>query len=129
MNLFSFLESSAEKYPNKTALVCDEKRITYSQLKNRAEKLASSLYGLGIRKGMKAGILLHNSAEYVEIIFALMKLGAVGVPLNIRLTKVEIKEQASHSDVSILFYESRLREKAPFDCNDSVGESTHIDTT
>jgi len=115
MNLFSFLENSAEKYPDKTVLVCEKKRITYSQLKNRSEKLASSLYGLGIRKGMKAGILLHNSAEYVEIIFALMKLGAVGVPLNIRLTKVEIKEQASHADVSILFYESGLEEKTPFD--------------
>ena len=91
MNLFSFLESSAGKYPNKTALVCEEKRITYSQLKNRSEKLAFSLYKLGIRKGMKVGILLHNSIEYVEIIFALMKLGAVGVPINIRLTKTEIK--------------------------------------
>ena len=115
MNLFSFLESSAEKYPDKTALVCEEKRSTYSQLKNRSERLASSLYELGIRKGMKAGILLHNSTEYVEIVFALMKLGAVGVPLNIRLTKAEIKEQASHSDVSILFYESGLKVKAPFD--------------
>ena len=99
MNLFSFLESSAEKYPNKTALVCDEKRITYFQLRNRAEKLASSLYGLGIRKGMKAGILLHNSKEYVEIIFALMKLGAVGVPVNVRLTKEEVLKQAGHADV------------------------------
>ena len=82
MNLFSFLENSAKKYPDMTALVCEEKRITYSQLKNRAEKLAFSLYGLGVKKGMKAGILLHNSIEYVEIIFALMKLGAVGVPLK-----------------------------------------------
>ena len=115
MNLFNFLKNSSEKYPDKTALVCEEKRITYFQLKNRAEKLASSLYELGVRKGMKAGILLYNSVEYIEIIFALMKLGAVGVPLNIRLTKAEIKEQAGHADVSILFYESGLRGKAPFD--------------
>ena len=115
MNLFNFLVNSAEKYPDKTAFVCEERRLTYLQLKNRAEKLASSLYELGIRKGMKAGILLYNSVEYVEIIFALMKLGAVGVPLNIRLTKTEIKEQADHSDVSILFYERELTEKAPFD--------------
>ena len=115
MNLFSFIENSAEKYPHKTALICEERCTSYSQLKNRSERLASSLYKLGIKKGMKAGILLHNSTEYVEIVFALMKLGAVGVPLNIRLTKAEIKEQASHSDVSILFYESGLKEKAPFD--------------
>jgi fatty-acyl-CoA synthase len=115
MNLFSFIENSAEKYPHKTALICEERRTSYSQLKNRSERLASSLYKLGIKKGMKAGILLHNSTEYVEIVFALMKLGAVGVPLNIRLTKAEIKEQAGHADVSILFYERGLREKAPFD--------------
>lgn len=115
MNLFDFLKNSAEKYQDKTALVCEEKRITYFQLKNRAEKLASSLYELGIRKGMKAGILLYNSVEYIEIIFALMKLGAVGVPLNVRLTKTEIKELAGHSDVSILFFERELAEKTPFD--------------
>ena len=37
MNLFRFLENSSRKYPEKTALVCEKKRITYSQLKERAE--------------------------------------------------------------------------------------------
>jgi acyl-CoA synthetase (AMP-forming)/AMP-acid ligase II len=115
MNLFSFLENSAEKYPDKTALICEEKRITFLQLKKRSERLASSLLRLGIKKGMKVGILLYNSVEYVEIIFALMKLGAVGVPLNIRLTKEEIAKQAEHADVSILFYEEELKQKAPLD--------------
>ena len=104
MNLFSFLENSAEKYPDKTALICEERRTSYSQLKNRSERLASSLCKLGIKKGMKAGILLHNSTEYVEIVFALMKLGAIGVPLNTRLSKEEIAKQADHADVSILFF-------------------------
>jgi len=84
------------------------------QLKERAERLASSLLKLGIKKEMKVGILLYNSVEYVEIIFALMKLGAVGVPLNIRLTKEEIKKQVVHADVSLLFYDSEIKEKAPF---------------
>jgi fatty-acyl-CoA synthase len=115
MNLFSFLENSAVKYPDKTALICEEQRITYLQLKKRSERLVSSLLHLGLKKGMKAGILLYNSVEYVEIIFALMKLGAVGVPLNIRLTKEEIAKQAEHADVSILFYEEELKQKAPLD--------------
>ena len=113
MNLFSLLENSAEKYPDKTALICEEKRITFLQLKKRSERLASSLLHHGIKKGMKAGILLYNSVEYVEIIFALMKLGAVGVPLNIRLTKEEIAKQADHADVSILFYDKELKKKVP----------------
>jgi len=115
MNLFNFLENSAEKYPDKTALICGEKGITFSQLKERAERLAFSLSRLGIKKGMKAGILLYNSVEYVEIIFALVRLGAVGVPLNLRLTKDEIKKQAEHADVSTLFYDKELKEKVSFD--------------
>ncbi len=115
MNLFSFLENSAEKYPDKTALICEEKRITFSQLKERAERLAFSLLELGIKKGMKAGILLYNSVEYVEIVFALMKLGAVGVPINVRLTKDEIEKQAGHADISILFYEEEHKQKITFD--------------
>jgi len=115
MNLFNFLDSAAKKYPDKAAVICNSKRITYKKLKARAEKLASALYSLGITKGTKAGILSFNCIEYIETIFALMKLGTVCVPLNHRLTAGEIKELVEHAGVTTFFYGKQLEEKVPFD--------------
>lgn len=113
MNLFDFLKNSAKKYPDKTALICEEKRISFSRLKERSERLAAALQRLGLKKGIRAGILLYNSAEYVEILFALMKIGAVGVPLNVRLMPTEIKKMCRHADVEFLFFEKALADKVP----------------
>lgn len=115
MNLYSFLENSAKKFPDKTALMCDGKEMTFSRLKERSEKLAAALRSLGLTKGSKAGLLLYNCAEYVEIVFALMKIGAVGVPLNVRLTRADIKQMAVHADMDVLFFEKSLENKAPLE--------------
>ena len=91
MNLFQFLELAAARYPQKTAVICGADRCTFSALKLRADQLAASLLRRGIAKGEPVAILSTNSIAYVEIICALMKIGAVAVPLNYRLTKNEIK--------------------------------------
>jgi len=114
LNLGHFLDRAAEKHPQKPAVICDGKKVTYGELKTRTEALAASLYRLGITKGTRVGIISCNSIYYIEIIFALMKLGAVCVPFNYRLTAVEIKELAEHSDITTLFYEELLHEKVPF---------------
>ncbi len=115
MNLGNFPDNAAEKYPDKTAVICGNKKAIYHELKSRVEKLAAALYSLGIIKGSKAGIIAFNSIEYIEAIFALMKLGAVCVPLNHRLTQGEIKELAEHAEIGTLFFENALAGKVPFD--------------
>jgi len=113
MNLQTFLTKAAAAHPEKTAVVCDGERISYGMLQRRAQKLAAALYQLGVRKSAPAGILLNNSIEYVEILFALMRLGAVGVPLNTRLTAAEIRATAEHAGMAVLFYGADLEDKAP----------------
>ena len=115
MNLSEFLDIAAGKYPNKTAVICDNKQITYGSLKTRTDRLAASLFRLSITKGTKAGILSFNCIEYIEIIFALMKLGAVCVPLNHRLIAAEIKALVTHADVEMLFYGEEFEGKGLFE--------------
>lgn len=115
MNLGNFLDWAAVRAPDKTAIICDGKSITYRQLNARAETLATSLQHRGTAKGTKAAVLANNSLEYVEIIFALMKLGAICIPLNHRLHADEIKVLAEHAEAALFFYDREHEAKVPFD--------------
>jgi len=110
MNLFQFLYLAAARYPEKTAVICGANRCTFSTLKRRADQLAASLLHLEIAKGAPVAILSANSIAYVEIICALMKIGAVGVPLNYRLTKNEMRRLLEHSAAKALFCETDLQD-------------------
>jgi len=82
MQVESFLELSAAKWPEKTALVCDGCRFTYGELETKANRLAGSLILGGIERGDRVAIYLENSVEAVISVFAVLKAGAVFVLLN-----------------------------------------------
>ena len=77
-----FLEQSAARLPDKLALVCDGQRLTYGQLEEMANRLANALGEMGVRRGDRVGLYLHNSVEAVVGIFAIAKAGAVFVVVN-----------------------------------------------
>jgi long-chain acyl-CoA synthetase len=82
MQVESFLELSAARSPEKTALVCNGDRFTYAQLEVRANRLAASLTAGGVQRGDRAAIYLENSVEAVISVFAILKAGAVFVVVN-----------------------------------------------
>src|SRR5438105_4652071 len=83
-----FLEQNAKARPDKTALVCGEKRFTYAELDQRANRLAHALQQRGVKRGDRVGIYLANSAEAVIGIFATLKADAAFVAQN-RVTRPE----------------------------------------
>ena len=86
MNVRYLIERSVKAHPDRTALVFGDKRLTFSELDNRVNRLANGLLELGIKKGDRVGMLMKNCAEFIETDFALSKTGIVRVPLNARLT-------------------------------------------
>jgi long-chain acyl-CoA synthetase len=77
-----FLENSADKYPDKTAIVHEGIRATYKQINSYSNQLAKWLIFQGIGKGDMVPVLIENSIEYVVSYYGIMKTGAVAVPLN-----------------------------------------------
>ena len=77
-----FLETSAARYLEKTALVHEDVRATYAEINARANNLAHYLIDHGISRGDRVVILLHNSLEYVVAYYGILKTGAVAVPLS-----------------------------------------------
>jgi amino acid adenylation domain-containing protein len=82
LQLESFLEASAQRFPDKTALVFDRRRLTYGELESRANQLAHAMIARGLDRGDRVAIWLDNSPEVVMTLFATLKAGAVFVLLN-----------------------------------------------
>jgi len=101
--VFELLRVAAERHPNEEAIVFGARRTRYSELVQRAERLAAALAGLEVAPGDHVGILLPNCPEFVEAYFAIAATGAVIVPLSTRLGELELERVLSFSDVSVLF--------------------------
>jgi amino acid adenylation domain-containing protein len=82
LQLESFLEASAQRFPDKTALVFDCRRLTYGEIESRANQLAHAMIARGLDRGDRVAIWLENSPEVVIALFAILKAGAVFVVLN-----------------------------------------------
>jgi len=102
------LTLTAGKFPHKTAVInYGGPSLTFSQLNERANRLANALSRLGVRKGDRVAYLFPNTSTFLEIHFAVAKMGAVGVPLNVRLVGRELHYQIDHADaVCVIFHEA-----------------------
>ena len=99
------LARNAFKFPDLEAFVLGGNRLSYNALDMRVNRLANALLAQGIAQGEKIGILMRNRQELLEIFFAAAKIGAVNVPINIRLSPSEIAYIVENSDTKILFME------------------------
>lgn len=82
MQVQSFLEFSADQFPEKIALISDVQRLTYGQLEDQANRLAHCLMEHGVERGDRILIHLDNCIEAVVSIFATLKAGGVFVLVN-----------------------------------------------
>lgn len=84
--LYDLLRTTTERSPEKTAVICGDKRYNYGQFKDRVDRLAVGLLSLGIRKNDSVAILHKNCHIFLEAYFAAAKIGAILVPMNYRLS-------------------------------------------
>ncbi|MFJ4241276.1 long-chain fatty acid--CoA ligase [Streptomyces iakyrus] len=94
----------ARKTPHRTALIHGEDATDYGTLHTRTTRLAHALRARGVRRGDRIAYLGPNHPSYLETLFAAGTLGAVFVPLNIRLAGPEIAYQLADSGARALVY-------------------------
>jgi acyl-CoA synthetase (AMP-forming)/AMP-acid ligase II len=90
MALAGALNRSCELYPEKTAVVAGDESWTYGSLAATADQLAAGLLQAGIRPGDRVALHFLNCPELVLCDYACFTIGAVVVPLNIRLKSAEL---------------------------------------
>ena len=108
MNLRQTLENTAREMPRKEAIVFGAQRITYGELDQASNKVASALGELGMKKDDHVAILMSHSPEWVINFFGVIKGGGVAVLLNPALKAPELNSLLRDSDSEILLTEKEF---------------------
>ena len=90
-NLADQWEAIADRVGDREAVVAGERRLTYAQLEDRANRLANHLRANGIGPGDFVGCYLTNGTEYLETLLATFKIRAVPVNVNYRYVADELR--------------------------------------
>ena len=102
-NLSSLLESSAQQYPDRTAIVFGDTELTYPQVNGAANQVANLLVARGIQPGDKVALSCPNLPYFTIIYYGILKAGATVVPLNVLLKGREVAYHLSDSDAKAYF--------------------------
>lgn len=82
--------------------------LSYRDLEARTNALADALRRRGVRRGDRVATLTLNSPQMMEVLFAVAKIGAIGVPINFRLSAPEVAYVLQDSGACVLFESSSL---------------------
>lgn len=112
-----FLENSADRCPEREAILHGETRATFGEIERRSNQVANWLTMSGVHKADRVALLHRNSLSYVIFYYGIMKAGAVVVPLNTGIDAGEISKFVEDSQVKGLLSESFFsRRILEFDC-------------
>ena len=103
LNLAIFLEDSAREVPERTAIICEETRLSYAELNAATSQVAHGLVQAGIQKGDKVALSCQNVPSFVIAYYGILKAGAVVMPLNILLKPREIAFHLTDGDAKAYF--------------------------
>lgn len=92
-------------FKERTAIIFEEKKITYNNLRTDVYNIAIKLKKLGVKKDDKVAILLPNCYDYLCLYFANFLIGAIVVPINSRVIKQELQNIINNSDAKIVIFE------------------------
>jgi len=108
--LHNLLERNANKYPADQAIRFPQDDITlnWAETNARANALANYLLAQGVKQGDKVGILIPNRPEFIITFFAILKAGAVVIPINVKLTESEISYILGNAEAKALVTDHQL---------------------
>ncbi len=90
MNIVYHVERAHCLFPNKTALIFENKSYTYKSLDLLANQVGNGLRQLGIQKGDRVALFLPNIPEFVILYLGILKIGAIAVSINVTLKSAEV---------------------------------------
>jgi fatty-acyl-CoA synthase len=105
--LGSLPERAARRWGAREALYFKGRRWSFAELSEGVDRLARGLIALGVRPGAKVALWMVNRPEFIEAMFAVMKIGAVLVPINTRLRTEDTAYVLGQSDSAVLLIADR----------------------
>lgn len=102
------LDESALKYPDATATLFMDARLTYAQLNALVDRFAAMLQGLGVKKGDRVAVYVANCPQFVVGYYGALKAGAIVVPFNPLYAAREVEHQLKDSGAETMLAMSRF---------------------
>ena len=109
----------AARFGDREALVFEDERLTFAEMAARIDRVAKGLISLGVRPGDKVGVWLLNQPEWMDLMFAIAKIGALLVPINTRFRTHDLEYVLTQSDCNYLVTHDR---SGPIDYLEMVRE-------
>jgi long-chain acyl-CoA synthetase len=106
-NLSVYLAESANRYPDASALVCDDTTMSYLALGNDVARFADYLTYGGLQPGDRVGVMLPNGPEFAVVFYGVLHAGGVVVPLNPALHARSVEFYLTIIDARMLFVTPR----------------------
>jgi long-chain acyl-CoA synthetase len=110
--LSAMLADIVIRFGDRPAIV-DDRTISYRELAQVAESIAGALNGLGVSRGDRVALFLGNCWEFLACSFACHLIGAVVVPIGIRLRRAELEFLLDDCGARVLVFEAALAEEVP----------------
>jgi acyl-CoA synthetase (AMP-forming)/AMP-acid ligase II len=107
-NLADLFECVADHVPQREAVICGDRRLTFAQLDERASRFAHALADRGVQPGEHVGLYLYSCAEFLEAMLGCYKLRAVPVNVNYRYVDDELAYLVDDADLVALVYHRDL---------------------
>ena len=101
-------ELVAEQVPEREAIVCGPRRLTYAEVDERANRLAAHLRANGVQAGDHVGVYLTNGTEYLETMLAAYKLRAVPINVNYRYVEDELRYLFADAGVTAVVHDAEF---------------------
>jgi acyl-CoA synthetase (AMP-forming)/AMP-acid ligase II len=105
------LRRSAQRFPDKPAIIRDATRLTYAELNAQANRLAHALVAAGFERGAKIAIVSRNLPEYGVVFFGVAKSGLVLVNVSVLYAPDELEFVLNKADAEALIFEAAFAEK------------------
>jgi len=111
LNIASCLSDSAARFADQPAIVCDDRTYTFAELDCWSAQIAEVFLAQGLKKGEHVVILAPNVPEFTAVYYAVLRIGAVIVPINTLFLPNEIAGLVEHSDAKFMVVWHTLAEK------------------
>ena len=99
--------AAAARWPDREALVFGDRRWTFAEVEAEVDRAARALVALGVAPGDKVALWLMNRPEWIFLLFAIIRVGAVLVPLNTRFREDDVRFVVGHANATTLIQSDR----------------------
>lgn len=106
--IHSIIEKQVEKSPNKIAIICDDNKITYKELNEKANQVANYLRNKGVKRNTFVGLLINRSIEMFIGLLGILKSGAAYLPIDPEYPPDRISYMLENSETNVVLSKKDL---------------------